>query len=27
VIFKNSVRKARPTNKQFIHAVYFYLDN
>lgn len=27
VIFKNSVHKAHPTNKQFIHAVYFYLDN
>lgn len=26
-IFKNSVRKAHPTNKQFIHAVFFYLDN
>lgn len=26
-IFKNSVRKTRPTNKQFIHAVYYYLDN
>lgn len=26
-IFKNSVRKTRPTNKQFLHAVYFYLDN
>lgn len=25
-IFKNSVRKAHPTNKQFIHAVFFYLD-
>ena len=26
-IFKNSVHKTRPTNKQFLHAVYLYLDN